>query len=76
MAVVLLDLPSVACRILEQMVTDELIHKDDKPVIRIALRLRRQQALPRPRSTLQGEQWDNSTRRNVRFDSQDQPVNP
>ncbi|EDS25946.1 anion exchange protein 2, slc4a2 [Culex quinquefasciatus] len=47
MAVVLLDLPSVAYRILEQMVNDELIHEDDKPVIRRALRLRRQQALPR-----------------------------
>ncbi|XP_038114904.1 band 3 anion transport protein isoform X4 [Culex quinquefasciatus] len=34
------DLPSVAYRIVEQMVTDELIHEDDKPVIMRALLLR------------------------------------
>ncbi|XP_035792691.1 anion exchange protein 2-like isoform X9 [Anopheles albimanus] len=34
------DLPSVAYRIVEQMVVDELIHEDDKPVIMRALLLR------------------------------------
>ncbi|XP_055630440.1 anion exchange protein 3 isoform X1 [Toxorhynchites rutilus septentrionalis] len=34
------DLPSVAYRIVEQMVIDELIHEDDKPVIMRALLLR------------------------------------
>ncbi|XP_058121393.1 band 3 anion transport protein isoform X2 [Anopheles ziemanni] len=34
------DLPSVAYRVVEQMVIDELIHEDDKPVIMRALLLR------------------------------------